>query len=142
MRPMNIPQQPEYLKKTRGSEVKPAEEEKATLKFAVKVIQFETNLAKLKTDSYPILNDILLILKKYPDYQLHIEGHTDNQGPATDNLQLSKDRAAACADFFKAGGISASRLDSDGYRETRPIASNYTSEGRANNRRVEFELSR
>ena len=121
-------------------ELKLEEEEKETLELAVKAVQFHTNKAKIRPTSYPILNDILDILNKYPSYNLHIQGHTDNQGTAAHYLQLSKDRAEACSEFFIAEGISANRLKYDGYGDTRPIAPNNTLDGRARNRRVQFEL--
>lgn len=118
------------------------EKEKATLELAVNAVQFQLNKATLKTNSLLILNDILKILKKYPDYHLRIEGHTDSQGAAAGNLQLSKDRAATCYAFFTARGISANRLEYGGYGETRPVAPNNTAAGRVKNRRVQFNLFR
>ncbi len=118
------------------------DKEKATLELAATAVQFQLNKATLKSNSFLVLHDILKILKKYPDHHLSIEGHTDNMGAAAGNLRLSKDRAAACYDFFSTRGIAANRLDYEGYGETRPIASNNTSAGRATNRRVQFNLFR
>jgi outer membrane protein OmpA-like peptidoglycan-associated protein len=118
------------------------DQDKATLEFAVRAVQFRTDKARLKTNSIPILNDILSILKKYPDFHLRIEGHTDSQGNAARNLQLSKGRAATCYEFFTTRGISANRLEYQGYGETRPLAPNNTPAGRATNRRVEFNMHR
>jgi outer membrane protein OmpA-like peptidoglycan-associated protein len=56
------------------------------------------------------------------------------------NLQLSKDRAASCVRYLVGKGISASRLQSEGFGETKPIATNETPEGRAKNRRTEFKV--
>lgn len=116
------------------------EKEKATLALAVNALQFQLNKATLKKESYLILNDILDILKKYPDHRLRIEGHTDNLGAATGNLKLSKNRAAACYEFFTARGVSNNRLEYEGYGETHPVAPNNTPAGRAKNRRVQFSL--
>ncbi len=123
-------------------EIELEEKEKATLQLAVNAVQFQLNKATLKKESFLILNDILDILKKYPDRRLRIEGYTDNLGSASGNLQLSKNRAAACYEFFIARGISSSRLEYEGYGETRPIAPNNTTPGRASNRRGWFNLLR
>lgn len=119
-------------------EVKP--EVKERLEFATKAVQFETNKDALKKESYPILDEIVGILREYPAYTLSISGHTDNIGEQARNLELSIDRAQACVDYLVFRGIDANRLRSAGFGETKPIAGNNSSEGRALNRRVEFEM--
>jgi outer membrane protein OmpA-like peptidoglycan-associated protein len=69
-----------------------------------------------------------------------IEGHTDNIGKADDNLQLSQNRADACKQYLVKKGIEESRISSVGYGDMRPIADNATEEGRAKNRRTEFNI--
>ena len=67
--------------------------------------------------------------------KLRVEGHTDNVGDDTSNLQLSNRRAEAVRTFLIQAGISADRLDYEGFGETRPVDTNRTKTGRSNNRR-------
>ncbi|MDX1911516.1 MAG: thrombospondin type 3 repeat-containing protein, partial [Saprospiraceae bacterium] len=110
------------------------------LELAVKAVKFETGKAVLKSESNKILGDIADILTRYPYYILNIEGHTDSQGKDESNRILSEKRAQACADFLAAKGIAKTRLKAKGFGETQPVADNKTAAGRAQNRRVEFEL--
>ena len=113
---------------------------KAVLKKAVHGIQFETNNAVIKSSSYPILNRVVTMMKKNPSYKLHISGHTDNVGKPAQNMKLSKERAAAVVKYLTKKGIKSSRLRSDGFGGTKPVASNKTEKGKALNRRVDFEV--
>lgn len=113
---------------------------KAVLKKAVHGIQFETNNAVIKTSSYPILNKVVTMMKKNPSYKLHISGHTDNVGKPAQNMKLSKERAAAVVKYLTKKGIKSSRLRSDGFGDTKPVASNKTEKGKKQNRRVDFEV--
>lgn len=113
---------------------------KAVLKKAVHGIQFETNNAVIMKSSYPILNKIVTMMKKNPSYKLHISGHTDNVGKPAQNLKLSKERAAAVVKYLTKKGIKSSRLRSDGFGGTKPVASNKTEKGKKQNRRVDFEV--
>src|SRR5690606_4439453 len=74
--------------------------DREVLTFAMRAVQFELGKATLKPDSYSILNQIVNILKKYPDYHLVIEGHTDNTGSADVNQRLSESRAKSCYDYL------------------------------------------
>ena len=94
----------------------------------------------MKNQSFAILDELIGILREYPDYKLSISGHTDDVGDEARNLVLSTDRAKACADYLIFKGIQPERLRSAGFGEARPIASNRTASGRELNRRVEFEL--
>ncbi len=105
-----------------------------------KTILFETGKASFEKQTFPVLVSIAAILKEYPTAKFSIEGHTDNVGKADKNLQLSKERAAAVMKYLTDNGIDASRLTSEGYGQTKPIDSNKTKEGKANNRRVEVKL--
>ncbi len=113
---------------------------KAVLKRAVHGIQFETNNAVIMKSSYPILNKVVTMMKKNPSYKLHISGHTDNVGKPAQNLKLSKERAAAVVKYLTKKGIKSSRLRSDGFGGSKPVASNKTEKGKALNRRVDFEV--
>jgi len=105
-------------------------------------VHFQTASAVILPDSFPMLQEIVDLLKANPGIKkLMIEGHTDSDGPANYNLVLSKNRAASVKAWLIAHGISASRLDSAGYGEEKPIADNATPQGRAANRRVEFKIT-
>jgi len=121
-------------------QVKVKEEVKKRLAFAATAIQFETGKAIIKKTSYPMLNEIVKILNEYPDYYMTIDGHTDNVGKPAKNLQLSKDRANAVKNYFVSQGVKEDRLVTNGYGDTKPVASNKTAAGRAKNRRVAMDL--
>jgi outer membrane protein OmpA-like peptidoglycan-associated protein len=80
-------------------------------------------------------------MKLNPEYHLTISGHTDNVGDDNKNMQLSIDRAIAVGKYITDKGIDSSRITTQGFGETKPIADNKTSKGRTENRRVEFEIS-
>ncbi|MBD0724588.1 flagellar motor protein MotB [Flavobacterium sp. L1I52] len=103
-----------------------------------KSVLFDTSKATIKAESTAKLDEIVKVMNEYSNANFKLEGHTDSTGNAAKNLQLSKDRAAAVKDYLIAKGISADRLSSEGYGITKPIASNKTVEGRAQNRRVEI----
>lgn len=116
------------------------EEVKKRLAFAARNIQFETGKATIKPVSYKILDEVASILTEYPYYDVNVDGHTDNVGDKAKNLKLSQDRAAAAVAYLTGKGIAASRLVSAGYGDTKPVTDNKTAAGRAQNRRVEFNL--
>lgn len=101
-------------------------------------ILFDTGSDKIKPESLPTLKKILAILEASPDLKFSIEGHTDNQGTNEINQPLSEKRAKAVQSWLISKGISADRLLSKGWGDTKPLTANDTPEGRANNRRVEF----
>jgi len=105
-----------------------------------KSIQYKTGSDVIQTKSYPVLDDIVAFMKQYPQTKWEIEGHTDDVGKDATNLALSDRRAASVKNYFISKGISADRLTSHGYGETRPIADNKTAAGRAQNRRTEIHL--
>jgi outer membrane protein OmpA-like peptidoglycan-associated protein len=118
----------------------PTVQEQAQLNEYAKTILFNTGKASLKDASKQILNDITDILKKYPESKFTVEGHTDSAGSESLNEKLSEERAKSVSDFLIANGIDSSRLTSKGFGESKPIANNATSAGRAQNRRVEINL--
>ena len=101
-------------------------------------VLFETGSAALKPVSRTELNRLRDLLNSRPRMRIQVNGHTDNVGGEADNLQLSKDRARAVYDYLVGEGIDPDRLQSEGYGETRPIATNDTAEGRRQNRRTAF----
>lgn len=110
-------------------------------KQAMHGIQFETGKSDIKKVSYPILDKIVTVMKENPTYLLAINGHTDDVGSDELNLKLSQDRANAVKQYLIDKGISESRLTAQGFGETQPVADNKTALGRAQNRRVEFEIT-
>lgn len=81
-------------------------------------------------------------LRRFPAQKFRVSVHTDGQGSAESNLDLSRRRAAAVAAWFVAAGIGADRFETRAFGETRPIASNETVSGRLENRRVELDVVR
>jgi outer membrane protein OmpA-like peptidoglycan-associated protein len=102
-------------------------------------ILFDTGSDRLKPESAPVIQMVAKGLQSAPDLKLLIEGHTDSVGNPASNLDLSKRRAEAVkAVLVSQFQIDAGRLTTDGLGATKPIDSNDTPQGRANNRRVEF----
>ncbi len=101
-------------------------------------ILFDTGKATLKAESLPTLKMILGLLNDDPELRFSIEGHTDNQGGKGINQPLSENRAESVKNWLEGKGIDPARLKTAGFGDSRPIDSNKTLEGRANNRRVEF----
>ncbi|MFO0655856.1 MAG: OmpA family protein [Polyangia bacterium] len=104
-------------------------------------VQFATAKAIINKDSFELLDEVVELLKKNPQIKLRIEGHTDTKGKPAKNLPLSQNRAKAVVDYLVKGGIDASRLSSEGYGQTCPIADNATEEGREKNRRTDFFIA-
>jgi outer membrane protein OmpA-like peptidoglycan-associated protein len=104
-------------------------------------IHFDFDKSTIKKESYGILDDVANVLKANPNIKkVRIEGHTDSIGTDAYNQKLSQRRANAVQAYLVNKGIDASRLESVGYGESRPIDDNKTAAGRANNRRTEFNV--
>jgi uncharacterized protein (TIGR03382 family) len=101
-------------------------------------IHFETAKWRILSDSYGVLDEIAKSLEEQPKVHIRIEGHTDGRGGEGPNLMLSQQRALAVMNYLVAAGIDPSRLEYAGYGLSRPVASNATNDGRAENRRVEI----
>lgn len=116
------------------------QEVQKTLNDYAKTILFNSGKSSIKEESTQVLNEIVKILNEYPTAKFSIEGHTDSVGSDTLNLNLSENRASAVMTFLIQKGIPSNRLTSKGFGETKPVASNTTASGRAQNRRVEINL--
>jgi outer membrane protein OmpA-like peptidoglycan-associated protein len=101
-------------------------------------IHFASGKADILPESMGTINEVYNILKNHADLKLEIDGYTDNDGSADLNLKLSQQRADAVKAQLRGLGIDDARLTTKGFGEQKPVASNDTPEGKANNRRVEF----
>jgi len=101
-------------------------------------INFDVDKATIKPESMGTLNMIVKVMQNNPDLKFEIDGHTDNSGASPHNMVLSQQRADAVEAQLISMGIDASRLTTKGFGDTKPISSNDTQDGKANNRRVEF----
>jgi outer membrane protein OmpA-like peptidoglycan-associated protein len=101
-------------------------------------IRFDVGKATLRPESMGVLNEIYNMLNDHPEVSVSIEGHTDSDGDDDSNLTLSEQRAATVVSTLISMGIDSKRLSSKGWGESKPMDTNDTPEGKANNRRVEF----
>ena len=96
---------------------------------------------EIKPVSFPVLDEVAAVLIGTPTIlRVRVEGHTDSRGRDRYNLDLSKRRAHSVRRYLMSKGVEPRRLVAEGYGETVPIATNDTSDGRAENRRVEFVI--
>jgi len=89
-----------------------------------------------------ILDEVTSILTEHPEFDVSIEGHTDSVGNDDLNFELSQQRAQSVLNYLSSNGIQTERLNAIGFGESKPIAANNTKEGRAQNRRIEFIVTR
>ncbi|MDR0832992.1 MAG: DUF5723 family protein [Candidatus Symbiothrix sp.] len=106
----------------------------------VGVIEYATNEYKIDPNYYGLLKHVIAVVSANPDYNLIIEGHTDNTGQSQANQALSEKRAGYVQDYLMREGLDPTRLSIVGSGDREPVASNDTAEGRAQNRRVNFVL--
>jgi outer membrane protein OmpA-like peptidoglycan-associated protein len=104
----------------------------------LKGVNFESGKSVLKGNSYMVLDQIAESLREWSEIKIEIQGHTDNLGKAAKNQTLSQARAETVRQYLIEKGIAADRLTAVGYGPDRPIATNKTAAGRAQNRRVEL----
>jgi OmpA-OmpF porin, OOP family len=110
------------------------------LTVRLKNIYFDFDKTTLKKESFTELNKVVDFLKQNSTVEIEISGHTDNKGSDEYNESLSQGRSQAVVDYLISQGIDSYRLTAHGYGEAKPIDTNETDEGRANNRRVEFTV--
>ena len=109
-------------------------------KIVLRGVNFDFDKATIRPDAAEILDEAARILNGEPDVRVSVDGHTDARGTDEYNQRLSERRADAVVNQLTRLGVSASRLQPQGYGESRPVASNDTEEGRAQNRRVELNV--
>ena len=104
-------------------------------------VHFQFDSATLRPESTPVIDQVAATLLGHPEIgRVEVQGHTDATGGAAYNLDLSQRRAEAVVAALVARGVAPERLVARGYGFTRPIADDATEEGRARNRRVEFQV--
>jgi outer membrane protein OmpA-like peptidoglycan-associated protein len=103
-------------------------------------VMFDVNRAVLKDQYRGELGELATILNKYEDTNILLEGHTDSTGTEEYNLELSKKRSQSVANYLATQNVNPTRFTIMGYGESQPIASNETSDGRAQNRRAEVAI--
>jgi outer membrane protein OmpA-like peptidoglycan-associated protein len=103
-------------------------------------ITFATDSATVQPQFRPTLDKVADVLDRYNQTYVDVYGHTDSTGSDSYNQSLSERRAVAVADYLVSRGVESARLETLGYGETQPIATNDTEDGRAQNRRVEIKI--
>lgn len=103
---------------------------------------FDFAKATLREESYPELNRVVRFMNDNPSMEIALGGHTDNVGSDADNMKLSEARIQSVKAYIAEQGIDEERMSAKGYGETKPVATNDTDEGRQENRRVEFTITK
>ena len=107
---------------------------------------FKPGQADLQLSGRPVLDEVIAVIRRYPDYKIHIQGHTDDDPISTEkfptNWELSAARATAVLRYFFDKGVEPEQMTATGYADTFPLSSNDTDQGRTINRRVEFVLEK
>ena len=108
--------------------------------FVLEDCNFETGKANLEESAYGVLDELVAYLNRKDDEKIELGGHTDNVGTAAKNKLLSQDRANTVRAYLLTKGIDPSRVTAVGYGMSKPVASNATADGRAQNRRTEVTI--
>jgi len=109
--------------------------------FVFDNLNFEAKSTRLTPESHPTVNNLASILRAYPNAQVQLLGHTDNNGTPEDNQTLSLNRANAVKEILVNQGVGAGRISTQGLGQDHPVASNDTEEGRLRNRRTELVVT-
>ena len=109
-------------------------------KLILRGVNFDFDKSNIRSDAKPILDEAVSTLNEEHSVSVSVEGHTDSRGTDAYNQKLSERRAKAVADYLSGHGVDGSRLSTVGYGESRPVATNDTDAGRAENRRVELRV--
>jgi len=109
-------------------------------RIVLRGVNFDFDKSTIRPDAEDILSEAARILREEPEIRVSVDGHTDARGTDQYNQRLSERRADAVRDRLIRLGVGGSRLEAQGYGEERPVASNDSEEGRAQNRRVELNI--
>jgi outer membrane protein OmpA-like peptidoglycan-associated protein len=104
-------------------------------------ITFDTDRADIKPQFFDVLNSVAIVLREFDQTLVDVTGHTDSTGSAAHNQELSERRAGSVAEYLVAQGNNYRRFQVLGMGKSQPIASNATEAGRAENRRVEIQIT-
>jgi len=129
---------PDYLDQCPGTPVGATVNEVGCWSLKATML-FDTNSSYIKAEANPLLDEVATILQKNPQIEIEAQGYADNTGTPEYNQWLSERRAKRVMDYLVTKGIDPGRMHAKGYGSTRPVASNATEEGRAQNRRVELK---
>jgi outer membrane protein OmpA-like peptidoglycan-associated protein len=110
-------------------------------KIILRGVNFDFDKATIRPDAKPVLDEAVPVLERAPGVRVRVEGHTDGIGTDAYNQALSERRAGAVSAYLADQGVARERLQPVGRGEHDPVASNDTPDGRAQNRRVELEVS-
>ena len=145
LKPINNGENPEYVRKDCYS----FGEMYAFVKLGIDIsdkrlclfnINFDFDSYRLRSESFPHLDEVAMMMNAYPEMRIKIMGHTDSLGSDQYNETLSLNRAKSVKRYLNSKGISLDRMETAGYGEKYPIETNSTDEGRFHNRRVEIEI--
>lgn len=136
----SLDQQAQELRGTLGDDVTIRRSGNEIILVMPQDILFAIDSAELRPDLTRDLQAISTSLQRYPDTIVVVTGHTDSTGSAAHNQRLSERRAQSVASVLVNSGVSPGRIDTRGAGQTQPIASNETTQGRAQNRRVEIVI--
>ena len=109
-------------------------------RIVLRGVNFDFDKATIRRDAADTLDEAANILRDQPDVEVSVDGHTDSVGTDAYNEKLSDRRARSVVVYLSEHGVSASRLHAHGFGESKPVASNDTEDGRAQNRRVELNI--
>jgi outer membrane protein OmpA-like peptidoglycan-associated protein len=124
-----------------GCPVEKKEAPKPRLQLTARTITYDANLSTIKTSTVPMLDEVISILKAYPDYNLKITGYSDAMEKGSKNNALSQSRADAVHSYLIGKGIPEDRISVAAYGATMPVSTAKTATARAQNRRVQLEFS-
>jgi outer membrane protein OmpA-like peptidoglycan-associated protein len=133
-----LDQQAKELEKIPNTEVE-RKEDRLVVTMSDAVL-FDVNSAALKANAQTTLTQMADVMVNYPETDILVKGHTDSKGSEKYNQELSERRSKAVTNYLITKGIPTTRITAVGFGETMPVASNDTSEGRQQNRRVEIEI--
>ncbi len=114
-------------------------EAKRLIDIAIRHVYYDFDKAELRSESFPYLNNLANWMVEHPEYNIRIDGHTDNRGTPEYNIDLSKNRIFSVLHYMEERGVATNRIAYGWHGETMPVATNNTDQGRQSNRRVEMQ---